>query len=224
MTDVLLAEELLLIALDDDKGTTSSMVSLDPGLAGALLLDLIAAGALVESGDALEVVDGAGEPSHPLLIETLGVIRAKATPKKAKHWIDRLPRDRALKPLKGRIADSLVSRGVLDEKRHKTLGIIPSTRYPEVDPAPERELRARLEATLVEGVEPAPPTARLVALIHAIGLVPATVPKGQGRAAKARAKEIAASNAVGAAVKRAVDDVGAAVAASAAAAAVAGSS
>lgn len=224
MTDLLLAEELLLIALDDEKGTTSSMVSLDPGLAGALLLDLIAAGALVESGDELDVDDGAGAPSHPLLVDALGVIRAKGTPKKPKHWVDKLPGERALKPIKGRVADSLVARGVLDETRHKTLGLFPSTRYPEADPAPERELRARLRATLLQGLEPEPATARLVALLHALGLVPAAVPKDQAKAAKARAKEIAASSAVGKAVKRAIDEVGAAVAVAATTVVITGSS
>jgi golgi phosphoprotein 3 len=208
MADLLLAEELLLIALDDEKGTTSSCVSLDPGLAGALLLDLLAEAALVEAGDTLDA-GASADPSHPLLADALTAIRAEDEPKKPKHWIDRLPK--AVKPIKGRVADGLVARGVLDEQRHKTLGLFPSTRYPEADPAPERELRDRLDAVLLHGTEPDAHTAQLVALVHALGLVDALVPKDQRKPARARAKAVAESSAVGQAVKRAIDDIAAAV-------------
>lgn len=221
MNDLLLAEELLLIALDDEKGTTSSSVSVDPGLAGALLLDLIAAGSLVEMGDALAAGDGA-PPSHPLLAEALAAVRAKGEPKKAKHWVDRLPKE--LKPIKGRVAEGLVDRGVLGEEQHKTLGLISTRRYPAADGAPERALRARLEATLVHGLEPEPRTARLVALLQAVDLVGAAVPKEQKKAAKARAKNVAESSAVGTAVKRAVDEIAAAVTIAATSGAVAAAS
>lgn len=204
-----LAEELLLFALDDDKGTTPSTVSVDPGLSGAILLDLLADGSLVEAGDRLAVADGAA-PEDPLGAEALSAIRAKGEPEKPKHWVDRLPKE--LKPIKGRVADRLVERGVLSEERHKRLGLIPSTRYPEADPAPERAVRERLGAVLLQGTEPDAHTARLVVLLHALDLVKAVVPKEDRKAAKARAKAIAESDAVGRAVKRAVDQVAAAAA------------
>ena len=131
-----------LLLLDDEKGTTSSLVTAaDNGLAGALLLDLLATGRLEEREDKL--VRAGSEPSEPALAAAWRVVD---DPRPAKHWVGKLPG--RLKPIKGTVADALVARGVLDERRHKTLGLIPSTRYPELDPGPEQELRARLRAAL----------------------------------------------------------------------------
>jgi len=221
MSDLLLAEELLLLALDPERGTTSSRVAVDPALAGALLLDLIAAGSLVETSATLAVDPDAVTASHSLLTEALTAISAAGEPKKPKHWVDKLPKQ--LKPIKGRVAGSLVSRGVLVEEDHKTLGLISSPRYPQADRGPAHELSARLQPTLLRGVEPEPRTARLVVLIRAVGLVPDVVPKDQRKAAEARAKTIAESNAVGDAVRRAVQEIHAAVAVAATVAATSSS-
>lgn len=210
MAGLSLAEEVLLVALDEEKGTTSSWVSVDPALAGGILVDLLAAGALIEAGDRLELAPDADTPQESLQAETLTAIRAKGKAEKPKYWVDKLPKE--LKPIKGRVAEALVARGVLSEARHKALGLIPSTRYPEADPGPEREVRDRLSAALVHGIEPEPRTARLIALLNAVDLVKVVVEKEERKAAKARAKLIAESDAVGRAVKRAVDDVGSAVA------------
>lgn len=202
MSDLLLAEELFLLVLDDEKGTTAYSV-LEPELAGALLLDLIAAGCLVETSGELHVDRDRSAPSHPLLAEALNAVCARGKPKKPKYWVGKLPKK--LKPIKVRVAASLVSRGVLDEKRHNTLGLMWTTRYPQADPRPKRELSARLEATLLQGAEPDPRTARLVVLIGAMGLVPSGVPKDQRKAVAGRAEAMAESSAVGAAVKRALE-------------------
>ena len=52
---------------------------------------------------------------------------------------------KAAKPIKATIAAPLVDAGVLDETRHKRLGLFETTRYPELDPSPERPLRSELE-------------------------------------------------------------------------------
>ena len=141
---MLLAEELLLLLLDEEKGTVSATAA-DAGLAGALLLDLAGVRALWTSGGAR----AGSEPSEPALAAAW---RAIDEPKPAKHWVAKLPG--RLKPIKGTVAEALVARGVLDEQRHKTLGLFSSTRYPELDSGPETELRARLRSVLVDGAEP----------------------------------------------------------------------
>jgi hypothetical protein len=191
---MLLAEELLLLLLDDEKGTVSATAA-NAGLAGALLLDLVEAGRLNEDLSRI-----GSEPSEPALAAAW---RAIDEPKPAKHWVSTLPG--RLKPIKGTIADGLVARGVLDERRHKTLGLFSSTRYPELDPGPETELRARLRRVLVDGAEPDPRTVSLLGLLVPLDLVKRVVSRGERKAAVARAKALAERGAVGDAVGAAVE-------------------
>jgi hypothetical protein len=208
---MLLAEELLLLLLDDEKGTVSATAA-DAGLAGALLLDLVGSGRLDE-----RFARTGSEPPEPALAAAW---RAIDEPKSAKHWVSRLPR--RLKPIRGTVAEGLVARGVLDERRHKTLGLFPSTRYPEVDSGPETELRARLRRVLVDGAEPDERTTALLGMLVPLDLVKHVVERGERRAAVKRAKALAERGPVGNAVQAAVQAEIMAVVIAATTAAVAG--
>jgi Golgi phosphoprotein 3 GPP34 len=200
---VLLADELLLLALDDEKGTLSGFAqSYEGALAGALLLDLVLAERLHErDGDLVPTGVGALEP--PLLGEALQVVRASERPRDAGHWIGALPK--ALKPLHARLADGLAGAGVLDAQRGKVLGLFDRARWPERDPEPERALRARLRAVLVDGAEPDQRTALLLGLLRPLHMVRGLVPKEARKAAEARAEEVARPGSVGGAVGDALE-------------------
>jgi hypothetical protein len=215
---MLVAEELLLLVLDSERGRIRGGWSYDGSLAGALLLDLAEAGRLVERDGAL-VTTGAGALATTVLTDAYTEIEGSERPRDAGHWIGRLPK--ALRPLRGRVAQSLVERGVLGEERHKTLGVFASTRYPQLDPGPERELRARLRAVLIDGAEPDGHTALLLGLLAPLELVGGLVPREQRKAAKARARELADRSVVGGAVADAQQAAQAAVTASIVAATVA---
>lgn len=204
---MLIAEELLLLALDDESGAGNSAYgSLDYGLAGAVLLDLSLAGCVdVQDGK----VAATGVPDDPLLADAGEAVRGSGKPRDAKHWVQRLPK--ALKPLRSRLAERLVEAGVLRKERSKLLGLFPRTRYPEADPATEEALRSRLTAALVDGAEPEPRTALLVSLLVPLDLVKAVVPKEHRREAKRRAKEIADRGIVGTGLDKVVQELQAAV-------------
>jgi golgi phosphoprotein 3 len=222
MTELSLAEELLLVALDDEKGadTANWGSGVEAGLAGALLLELTAAGCLAAEDGKLVATD-CDPHRDPLAAAALDVIRGDDRPRDAKAWVGRLPK--ALKPLRERIADRLVERGVLEEERRRRLGLFEFTRYPARDPAPERRLRAALTEVLVTGREPSAHETMLVSLLHANDLVARVVQKDDRRAARRRAKEIAKGEAIGAAVGSALSDVQAATMAAITAATVASS-
>ncbi len=192
---MLLAEALLLLILDEDKGTNRWVTAADHGLAGALLLDLE-----MHDRDGRLVVAGP-RPAEPPLAAAWDVVSAEE--RSAKHWVSKLPGK--LKPIKGTVATGLVERGVLEEERHRTLGLFASTRYPERDPAPERELRAQLRAVLVDDAEPSPFVTSLLGLLVPLDLVKRIVDRSERKAATARAKAIAERGAVGDAVKAAVN-------------------
>lgn len=121
------------------------------------------------------------------------------------------PPAQELKPLRQRLAEGLVGRGVLSEERHKVLGLFPSTRYPEADPEPERQVRERLTAVLLDGREPDTEEAMLLSLLSALELVPRLVPRERRREAGKRAKQIAEAGPAAKAVASAVRDVQASV-------------
>ena len=68
------------------------------------------------------------------------------------------------------------------------LGILTTTRFPTVDPSPERNLRERLEEVLLADREPTEEEALLVGLLEPLGLINSIVPKHQRRDARKRAK------------------------------------
>lgn len=205
--DVTLPEAVLLVALDDEKGNTGNQ-SLDIGLAAAVLLELARADG-VTVADEKVVTAGGAPPTDPLLGDALALIADDGKPRKPKHWVDRFPGK--LKPFKERVAGGLVERGVLTEERSKVLGLFPTTRWPEADAAPERHLRERLQAVLVQGAEPAEPEALLIGLLEPMDLVKAVVDKDDRKAAKQRAKEIKETGIAGEAVRESVQAMEAAI-------------
>jgi hypothetical protein len=190
MTNLLLAEEVFLLTHNEDSGKASGALALDAGLAGAVLMDLAAQELMDPEGEAVTAV--AGTASHPLLASAHAVL-LQSEPRTAKQWVIRLPK--ALKPLGWRVGQSLVERGVLERRRGKVLGLFRTTRWPQVDPAPQRDLRRRLTDVLVDGADPDPHTALLISLVSSQGLVRRLVDKEHRKQAEARAKDITANNA-----------------------------
>lgn len=205
--ELILAEELLLLALDETKGSAGS-TPLDPGLAGALLVDLGRLGALQPVGRELHPVEGVGL-EHPVLARAAAAIAESSKRRTAKSWVGRLPRE--LKPLTATVAHPLVERGILAERRVKVLGLFPGTRFPEADPGPERMLRSRLQDVLLGGRAPQEQDALLLGLLEPLGLVDRLVERPQRREARKRAKQVATTGIAGSAVSQAVRDIQSAV-------------
>jgi hypothetical protein len=207
--DLILSEQVLLIALDEGNGRDTAGSAGDAGLAAGLLLDLASRDLVrAEDDDKIIAVEG-GDPGHELLREAYAAILGSGKPHSAKGWVDRLPR--VLRPLRDRLARGLVERGVLTEKHSLVLGIFATTRFPEADAGPERELRDRLGEVLIGGRKPTEEEALLVGLLEPLGLIDAVVPGDRRRAARKRAKEVAAPSVASTAVRDAVRAVQTAV-------------
>jgi len=219
--EVTLAERLLLLMLDDESGRNTAGSTVGAGLAGALLLDLVACGALTDDRGDLVAVPAASAVD-PLLAEPLAVISASERPRNARAWVSRLPR--ALRPLDRRVARRLVDRGLLREEHRRLLGLVPVTRFPQQDPLVESQLRERLGGVLLGETTPAGDDGLLIALLGPFDLVKGLVPKDRRREARRRAKELGEPGAAGRAVEEAVQAAVAATMAAVVAAATAGTS
>jgi hypothetical protein len=187
----LIAEDLLLLLLDDEKGTaTSSYV--DVALGGAVLLELALAEAVtvrertsIWSGAKVVATPGA-VVDDPVLAAGLATVAERE--RSASDLVNRLG-----KGVKGVLAERLAARGLLQRQDDKVLGLFPRTRWLAADTAHEVEVRRRLSAVLVQGVEPDARTGALVALLASVDKAPASVdhegvPK---RDVRRRAKEVA---------------------------------
>ena len=223
MPDWLIAEDLLLLLLDDESGTVTGTGSAAVALGGAVLVELALAGAVEREAaghrwrpPVVRAVDGRA-PADPVLREAYD--RVAARPASARRLVQQLGRG-----LPDVLGDRLVERGVLSRREGRLLGVVPRTRRPAVDPSHEREVRAALTAVLVHDVAPDDRTGALVALLSALGRAAAVVDRGDvpARQVRARAKVLSQGDWAADAVREVVDAVTAAVAAAAVTAATTG--
>lgn len=210
----LIAEDLLLLLLDDEKGTLAHSDKIQPVLGGALLVEL----ALAERIEVAEktsrwraakvvVIDGP-TLDDPLLSEALAEVDEK--PRSAQDLVTRLG-----KGAKEQLLRRLEERGMVHPVKGTVLGVFPRTTWPTGDRAHEDAVRALIQGPLVQGTSADARTSALISLLAAIGQAHKVVERGDvpAREIKARAKVIADGDWAAKAVKDAVAAAQAATAA-----------
>lgn len=187
MTSIPLAEELLLLAYDEQTGkATGSRIGLDLGMAAAVLVDLALAGRIAYADGFLKVIDQT--PTGDPIADTVLGRAAEDRPHTPAQWLQRL-RHR----LRSRVLDDLVSRGVVRDVDETQMGVIHVHRYPTTDPAYEAEIRQRLTAALTSEDVPDERTAALATLLTASRMEPALLlPPEETARAHQRLEKIAA--------------------------------
>lgn len=210
-----LHEEVLLLALRDDKGTIASDSMYQYGLGGALLAELLLAGSIVIEGDKKKVVRVANDRPlrEPLLDECLEKIAAAKRSATLQTWVQRVAQ---LKNLRHRVALGLCERGILRADEDTVLLIFRRKIYPEINPRPERELIERLrKAIFGDSVKVDPRTIVLLSLAHGVGLLAIPFDKKSLKARKERLSQLVTGEPTGAATCQAVEAARAAAAAAA---------
>jgi hypothetical protein len=196
------AESLLLLSLGDDKGENPIGEALELALAGGMLLDLAARGALVEARGLL-LAEPDTELEDSLLREAYVAILTVPKPRDPAGWVQRLPRE--LKPIQRYVCDRLVERGILAEQpRTRFFG---PNRYATRDPAPEHELRGRIAAVLLGESAATAAERRLAALLAPTELAGTLVGGSERARAGDRAWALAEDQRADGAAKQAVDAV-----------------
>lgn len=188
---LLIAEDLMLLLMDDETGRLAVASQARPLFGGALLVELALDGAVeVEEKRGLlhtPRVDvrqpRVQEQPDPLLAQAWQVVAEK--PRTAQDLVQRLG-----KGTREELQRRLVARCILEERESRVLGLFPSRTWPAADVSHERELRSRLQACLVVGVQPDPRTAGLVSLLSAVDQAHRVLDRGplSAREVKARAK------------------------------------
>ncbi len=200
----LIAEDLLLLLLDDESGKPQTS-ELAVALGGAVLVELALAEAVtveekttVWRSAKVRPVPGAGT-SDPVLADALATVGEKE--RSAQDLVTRLG-----KHLDDQLCTRLADRGILERRDDKVMGLFPRTRWPARDSSHEDAVRRALTVVLVDGGQPDARTGALVALLHAVDRAHKTVPHPgvSDRDVKKRAKEVAEGQWAAKAVKDAV--------------------
>ncbi|MFC8269740.1 GPP34 family phosphoprotein [Streptomyces cinereoruber] len=206
---VTLAEEIMLLSLDDASGAAKEKQSAAWAVAGGILLDLVLAGRVAVDGGRLRVADRT-PTDVPLLDERLRLIAGwagrRSRAPKTTEW---LTKDCA-KAVKA-TTESLHGRGLVRAEQRRVMGLFPVTRYPEADGSVERELRDRLRAVVLDGAEPDTLTAGLLALVHGAKLHRVAFPDVPRKEIAPRLEEITAGQWAAEDVRRAIRDMQAAM-------------
>ncbi|MFC9387094.1 GOLPH3/VPS74 family protein [Streptomyces venezuelae] len=206
---VTLAEEIMLLSLDDESGAAKERQSAAWAVSGGILLDLVLAGRVTVDDGRIRVTDPT--PTEvPLLDERLRQIETwcgkRSRDPKVTEW---LTKDHT-KAVKATVA-SLCERGLVREEQRRVLGLFPVSRYPEADGSVERELRARLRAVLAEGPTHRARTTGLLALIHGAKLHRLAFPDVPRKECAALLEELTAGQWAAEGVRRAIRDMQAAM-------------
>ncbi len=183
---VLIAEELLLLALDPAKGTVhlGTRSELHRALALSLAAELSLGGCLSYDGKQLEVVPGE-PPADPLLAEALGAITERLDQgRKPIRVMGSLDKD--LGGTWPRLIDRLVAAGTIVEEHH---GVLP-TRHPVSDHALYAVILSRAQAAAAADGPLAPRDAVLLGYGLQCALVDRVAPeRSQRRHATARMED-----------------------------------
>lgn len=208
----LIAEDLLLLLLDDDSGKPlADSTKLPRVLAGALVVELAMGGSLRITGPGEQtkkdhVLVAGAPPADVLLRRVFDLVASASRPMKPQKVIEK-----SQKNLSKELIARLVAQGFVAENKAKVLGLFPTTTWPARDTSHEKVLRDSLRGALVDGTTPSPHTAALISLISAVDLTHKVIVDADKKLLKQRAKQVAEGEWAGAAVRKAVSDVNAAV-------------
>ena len=162
-SDLALHEQLLLLALHDEKGTMHTWL-FGYAAAAAILVELIDRGRVgVETAKAHAILNATdtSPTGQALLDDVLKQIANVPRALPVESWITSIA---ATAGLQDRIADGLCQRGILARTEGRVLWVFSRKTYPTADAAPEQALVAALNAELTGTAPLTPHGALLLAL------------------------------------------------------------
>jgi len=201
-----LPEQLLLLALHDEKGSVlfSASTALRYGLAGAVLLDLLFQDKVALVDDKIRMLDRS-QVDDATLNRALDVIEQSKKDRSPKYWIGKIPHK--IRDLQDRITDQLVQKNILRREGRSFLWVFEVNRYPTANAVPESEIRHRIRNIVLHDHPADETNVALISLMKACGLVNEVFSKDERKAAKRKIKELAESEQFGKAVSAVVTEM-----------------
>jgi len=198
-----LYEEILLLALRNEKGTVISSY-VDYAIAGAVLAEFlldghISVGETKKQQVEVHLTDPTGDPVMDECLEKLTSAKKKAS---LKTWVSRLA---GIKGFRGKAAQQLCRRGILRADEDKVLWLFTRKIYPEINPVPEQKMVQRLRSAILGDEDPLDPrTVVLISLAHGASMLKEGFDANELRARKKRIQQISSGDVIGKATKELV--------------------
>lgn len=201
-----LAEDIVLILLDDDSGRLASvdLMTLNYSMAGAVLMELALRNKIDTDLDKLVVADN--KPCGVKLLDHYLDLIAREiddTNNNTKYWLTELSNygdeilDTAL--------ERLVEKKILKLEEKKILWVFGARRYPMVDHSQEKEVKRRLIDLLMSDEIPSPKDVVLVCLIDTCSLFNTILSDKQVHQLKPRIQKIKKLDLIGQAVTQVLE-------------------
>lgn len=203
-------EEILLLILDDNKGTPVDVpeIQIDCAVAGAILMDL-ALQERIDTGLESLFVTNKTPTGDDLLDGVLKEIVADPEQHDAAYWVQVLSHRSG--EFRDRLAERLVERGILERVEEKFLWVFGTKRYPMVDGVEEREVKRRIVNVLLSDEIPDPHDIVILVLAETCGVLDRILTSQELKSADKRLRQLERMDLIGRAVTRTVHDIRASI-------------
>ena len=208
-----LHEEILLLALKDQKGTIESSATMyQYAVGGAVLAELLLQKRIkIDESSKKKLIDilSSQLTGDAVLDECLSKISAARRRASVQTWLTRFA---GVKHLKHRVAEQLCRKNILKEDEDKVLLFFTRKVYPEIDHEPEREIINRIkDAIFSDSKEINPRITILLSLAYKSNLLTIIIDKKQLKERKKRIEKLVNGELIGKAAADAISAVQAAI-------------
>ena len=205
-----IAEEVLLLFIDDEKGTfiRGPDIHVELAMSGAVLMDLALENRIDTDPERLFVVDRSPVGDR-ILDETLRRIAAMEPERSTDYWLNELREE--VPSIMGHFIDRLVERGILRRVEEKILWVFESRRYPIIDNRQEREVLRRITSVLFSDELPDPRDIVIIGIVNACDLLEVILHHREVEKVRARADQISKMDFIGQAIGTTINDVRASI-------------
>ena len=205
-----ISEEVLLLFLDDGKGTfiRGPDIHVELAMSGAVLMDLALANRIDTDPERLFVVDRS-PVGDEVLDRLLTRIAASEQERSTEYWLNWIRED--VPEIMGHFIDRLVDRGILRRMEEKILWVFETRRYPVIDDREEREVKRRITSVLFSDEIPDPRDIVIIGIVNACDLLEVILHHREVEKVRDRAEQIAKMDFIGQAVNNTINDVRASI-------------
>jgi hypothetical protein len=196
MNHLTLADEIVVLMLDDDTGAIKPGCAAvaNVAIAGGILMELALLGRIDTDLNSLYIVDP--KPTgDQLLDQALGKIAAETEKRSSAWWIERLGLDDG--DLLTGVLARLVHAGILREEERRFLWMFSRRAYPQNTGREEREAKARLMSVLFNDAVPEPRDTLLLGLADSTGVLNTLLSPDEMRRVSKRISDVVALEEIG---------------------------